>query len=141
MEAGIVVVSGRKLPEEVANVRHNALFRIYMWRTQWNAVAIQIHAHDPLRFVVDMLGLRQWSISYPLDYPLRLWTSMDQIDAPLQRVKAAPAKSVFVDSLEESFGDMIKIKVDVWDEMEAYMRIDRQLGLVQEELESHSIGY
>ncbi|GJW24335.1 hypothetical protein Tco_0038146 [Tanacetum coccineum] len=48
--------SGRMLPEEVANVRHNALFRIYMWRTQWNAVAIQIHAHDPLRFVVDMLA-------------------------------------------------------------------------------------
>ncbi|GJT64625.1 hypothetical protein Tco_1016105 [Tanacetum coccineum] len=47
--------SGRMLPEEVANVRHNALFRIYMWRTQWNAVAIQIHAHGPLHFVVDML--------------------------------------------------------------------------------------
>ncbi|KAF6141805.1 hypothetical protein GIB67_031872 [Kingdonia uniflora] len=58
--------------EEVANMRHNTLFRRFLTALTRGHKSIEVHAHDPLRFVGDMLGWLHEALASERDFVFAL---------------------------------------------------------------------
>ncbi|KAH7553358.1 hypothetical protein JRO89_XS12G0001900 [Xanthoceras sorbifolium] len=88
--------------EEVANMRHNALFRRFISALTRGGPGglprpIEVHAHDPLRYVGDMLGWLHQALASERELVLGL------LD-PDAAVDTGPTASRFSKSLENGFG-------------------------------------
>ncbi|KAL5743221.1 hypothetical protein ACOSP7_029953 [Xanthoceras sorbifolium] len=88
--------------EEVANMRHNALFRRFISALTRGGPGglprpIEVHAHDPLRYVGDMLGWLHQALASERELVLGL------LD-PDAAVDTGPTASRFSKSLENDFG-------------------------------------
>ncbi|KAL5807606.1 hypothetical protein ACOSQ4_030339 [Xanthoceras sorbifolium] len=88
--------------EEVANMRHNALFRRFISALTRGGPGglprpIEVHAHDPLRYVGDMLGWLHQALASERELVLGL------LD-PDAAVDTGPTASRFSKSLDNDFG-------------------------------------